>query len=112
MTTIHAGIISPFNAVVNYQQWASALSYASTSPPATQVSKDGLDITYGTSTLHIPKWRSDLLQLYDELKATLAGLLHSQQHTFPSLIPVNDDWSIDTYGYSWMDEAKQHVPNE
>ncbi|KXN86967.1 hypothetical protein AN958_09420 [Leucoagaricus sp. SymC.cos] len=112
MTTIHAGIISPFNAVIHYQQWASALSYASTSPPITRVSKDGLDITYGTSILNVPKWHQGLHQLHIELETALAQFLYRKSFGLSQLTSMEDDWANDNYGYSWMDEAARHITGE
>lgn len=112
LVTLKAGIISPFNAVVHYQQWTSSLAILTISPPVTRVSKDRLDITYGKTTLNVPSWRQGLQQLFLSLEEELKELLYGDTCGLNLPTSLDDNWAEDKYGYSWMDGPLKNRTNE
>jgi len=62
------------NAVIEYQAFASSIAKNMHTPPNTHVSEDGMRITYGITTLEIPKWRNSLQRLADEVTRKLKEL--------------------------------------
>ncbi|KAF8890221.1 hypothetical protein BD779DRAFT_1671550 [Infundibulicybe gibba] len=48
---LRPGILSPYNAVIDYQRFATSLVLSSSSPPVTRVSRDGTLITHADKTL-------------------------------------------------------------
>lgn len=97
------GAICPYNTIIDYQRFISALAYASVGPPRTTVSKDGMSITYGEWTLHIAHWRTGILQLFNELEEEINALCHSIIVTIP--IDVPDNWTETQRGYSWLNNG-------
>ena len=95
------GAMSPMNATIDYQRFASSLAMNAASPPVTRVSECGMFITYGEHTLSIIKWREGLRKLSNEITQELDDLCLNQ--TFGLAVPNNipDDWGNDERGYSW-----------
>lgn len=95
------GAMSPMNATIDYQRFASSLAMNAASPPVTRVSECGMFITYGEHTLSIVKWREGLRKLASEITQELDDLCLNQ--TFDLVIPntIPDDWGNDERGYSW-----------
>ncbi len=112
LTTLRAGIISPYNAVIQYQQWASALAYSTTSPPKTRVSADYMDITYGTATLNIPTWRQGLKDMSEELEKELDELCYGSDYGLQLPDNIEDNWTEEDYGYSWLEKSSSFVSDE
>lgn len=101
MINLRPGAISPMNATINYQRFASSIAMSTASPPATRVSPCGMFIYHRDLTLSVVKWRSGSRTLADELLVLMDDLcLHED---FGLSIPdtTYDDWGNDTRGYSW-----------
>jgi DEAD/DEAH box helicase len=98
---LRPGAMSPMNATIDYQRFATSIAMNASSPPITRVSDDGMYITYGEKTLSITKWRSGLRKLADEVTQELDDLCMSNM--FGLSIPDNifDDWGNEDRGYSW-----------
>jgi hypothetical protein len=106
MKNLQAGIISPFNAIVDYQRFASALVMSQSSPPETRVSADGLAVSYKEHTLHVPQWIKGLHTIQDETKNLIDKLCHGYEISLEIPDDVPDDWTEVTRGYSWIDNGK------
>jgi len=68
------GAMSPMNAIIEYQAFATTIAKNTHTPPNTRVSEDGMRITYGITTLEIPKFRTGLRRLADEVTRELKEL--------------------------------------
>ncbi|KAF8869304.1 hypothetical protein BD779DRAFT_1739474, partial [Infundibulicybe gibba] len=100
---IQPGAISPFNTIVEYQQFASTLAYASNSPPITRVSPDGKLVTYSDKTLSVPLWVNALSRLADQIEQKIRDLFNQEDLEFSIPDKTPDDWNNETRGYSWME---------
>ena len=98
--------MSPMNATVEYQSFASALVKNTSTPPNTRVTKDGMHITYGEKTLSVAKWRCGLQKLLDEVIALLDALCLNDTFGLDLSAEVYDDWGNDHRGYSWTKNGK------
>lgn len=74
LLNLRPGAMSPMNATIDYQCFATSIAMNASSPPNTRVSEDGMHITYGDKTLSIAKWRSGLRKLADEVTKELDEL--------------------------------------
>jgi hypothetical protein len=97
------GALCPYNTIIDYQRFVSAIAYASVGPPCTMVSKDGMAITYGEWTLHIPQWRMGIAKLFGEVEAEIDALCGLLTPDIPSDVP--DNWTEMLRGYSWLDNG-------
>ncbi|KAF8054082.1 hypothetical protein FPV67DRAFT_1442194, partial [Lyophyllum atratum] len=100
---IAAGVSSPYNAVIDYQRFASALAMNTDQAPATRVSEDGETIVYKSTTLEITPWRLGMRAGFEQLEVLLSeiGLGDPRfTHTIPQNTP--DDWTNTDRGYSWL----------
>jgi hypothetical protein len=111
-TTLRAGIISPYNTVIQYQQWISSLTFATAAPPRTIVSNDGLNITYGNVTLNVPVWRGGLALMHKELELELEELCYGSSYGLSLPEIIEDNWSEDKYGYSWLDKETSYLEDK
>jgi hypothetical protein len=102
---IKTGGLHPFNTIVEYQRFASALSYANASPPTTTLSPDARTVTYKDKTLHLDDWVIGLRRAYDDSIALVKHLCRNKD--FSPNIPVElvDDMSEASYGYSWVESV-------
>ncbi|KAJ3485759.1 hypothetical protein NLJ89_g11871 [Agrocybe chaxingu] len=105
LPNLRPGALSPYNACVDYQRFASALALNANTPPTTRVSEDGYHISFREHTLHVPTWRQGMARLEQEVAAELDTLCYGGD--FGLSIPDNvpDDWTNETRGYSWLSNA-------
>ena len=103
---IQTGGLHPFNTIVEYKRFATALAITNASPPATTLSADAKIVTYKEKTLHLDDWILGMRRAYNE-SMSLVGLL-CRSKSFPLDLPNDlvDDMSNSTYGYSWLDSVK------
>jgi hypothetical protein len=99
-------LLSPFNAVDEYQRFASALAYSTNTPPNTRVTDDGMTITYREHTLRITPWRAALAKLSERVTQALDDLCYHQDFGLHVPDNVPDDWTNTHRSYSWMDNAE------
>jgi hypothetical protein len=93
--------MSPMNATIQYQQFASSIAMNTHTPPNTRVSEDGMYITYNDKTLSISKWRSGLRRLADEVTKELDDLCLNDMFGLHISDDIFDDWGNEDRGYSW-----------
>lgn len=99
------GLSSPYNNCIDYQRFASALALNTTTAPTTRVSPDNDRITYLGKTFSIKAWRSGLIKLANEITQELDALCLNQQHLLAKSIQVEDNWSNESRGYSWINQG-------
>ena len=100
---LKVGIASPYNTVIDYQRFESSLVFAANFAPTTQVSDDGMAVSYQGKTLHIPQWHIKLQTLCNGLEEDLAKLCGTGED-MSIQIPADalDNWTDSTRGYSWL----------
>ncbi len=95
------GAMSPMNAIIEYQAFASSIAKNMHTPPNTHVSEDGMRITYGITTLEIPKFRTGLRRLADEVTRELKELCLDRDFGLDLTKDTFDDWDNNDRGYGW-----------
>ncbi|KAF9521438.1 hypothetical protein CPB83DRAFT_900727 [Crepidotus variabilis] len=103
---LHPTVDSPYNAVADYQLFATTLVYNGGAPPTTRVSKDGMHISYREVSLSIENWRGGIKRLGEELTVELDQLLYHKDFGLKIPDDVSDDWSSTKRGDSWTKNAK------
>jgi DEAD/DEAH box helicase len=106
MQNLSPGVLSPYNLVVDYQRFASSLSYANTRPPTATVNEDGTIVTYKDKTMEVEHWITGLRKLFSDVKEDVANLCHNNciAVNIPDIIP--DDMTERTRGYGWLNNGK------
>lgn len=99
------GLTSPYNNCMDYQRFASALALNTNTAPTTRVNPDNDRITYMGKTFSVRSWRDGLNKLANEITQDLAILCADQEHLMSKPIHVEDDWSNESRGYSWVNQA-------
>ncbi|KAF8057950.1 hypothetical protein FPV67DRAFT_1429157, partial [Lyophyllum atratum] len=97
------GVPSPYNAVIDYQRFASTLAMNTAQAPATRVSEDGETIVYKGTTLEVTPWRLGMRASFERLEGLLSEISLDDPrftHTIPENTP--DDWTNSDRGYSWL----------
>jgi len=99
------GILCPFNAIIDYQRYASALAFSEARPQGASVSPNGSHVTYKDCTLEVSRWLIGLRTLFNDTKAMIQEFCRDQ--TLDIKIPaiVADNMSNNTRGYSWLDNG-------
>ena len=90
---------------MDYQRFASALALNTTTAPTTMVSADNDRISYLGKTFSIKAWRNGLIKLANEITQDLATLCLEQENLMNKFIQVEDDWSNESRGYSWVHQG-------
>lgn len=105
MKNLQAGVTCPYNSIVEYQRYASAIVLSSTTPPTIRLNADATKISYKEYTLDVQHWISGLHAIYQKIKDDMRTLL--QGHNIPLDIPENipDDWTVTTRKYSWLNNG-------
>lgn len=99
------GTHSPFNSIIDYQRYASALAFSEARPPTTTISSDGSRVTYRDSTLEVPKWLSGLRKLFNDTKRMISEFCGNQILDIKIPDNVQDDMTECKRGYSWLDNG-------
>ncbi|KJA17084.1 hypothetical protein HYPSUDRAFT_146917, partial [Hypholoma sublateritium FD-334 SS-4] len=105
MSNLQPGANSPYNSCMDYQRFASAVAMNSHTAPTTRVNADNDRITYQGKVFSIKAWRSGLQQLASEIKQELAALTLGQDQLIQKPGQIEDDWSNETRGYSWVNQG-------
>ena len=98
---LRPGTISPMNATINYQRFATSIAMSTGSPPATRVSECGMFIYHNEHTLGVAKWRNGARTLADELTMLMDDICLGEDFGLSVPHTIFDDWGDDTRGYSW-----------
>ncbi|PPR05282.1 hypothetical protein CVT26_011477 [Gymnopilus dilepis] len=101
MQNMAPGLLTPYNACIDYNRFVSALAMNTNPAPNTRVSKDGMFITYGEHTLGIAKWRAGLQAVSEEISNMLKKLCIGQEDTVNIPADLEDNWRDESRGYSW-----------
>ena len=111
LLNLRPGANSPYNSCMDYQRFASAIALNSQSAPTTCVHEDNDRITYLGKTFSIKAWRTGLQRLATEIEQELTALTLGQDKLLQKSVQVEDDWSDETRGYSWVHQG-QFVNNK
>lgn len=95
---------------MEYQRFASALSYANASPPTTTLSSDAKTVTYKDKTLHLDDWVTGLRRAYNDSIALIKHLCRNKDFSLDIPAELIDDMSESSYGYSWVDSVTSIEP--
>ena len=106
LQNLKAGLMCPFNSIVDYQRFASSLVMADTTPPTICVSEDGTKISHKELTLDVPHWISGLQKLYEETKNDIHTLCRHQDISIDIPDNIPDDWAVTTRKYSWLNNGE------
>ena len=98
-------LLSPFNAIDEYQRFASALVYRSSAPPNTRTHDEGMKITFKEHTLDVRLWRKALAGLADRVAKNLDELCYHEDFGMKVPEKVPDDWTNFNRSYGWVDNA-------
>ncbi|KAF4615790.1 hypothetical protein D9613_012355 [Agrocybe pediades] len=94
-----------YNACCEHSRFISALAYGSTRPPTTIISIDEQSVTHQGKKLRMSNLREGLQRLQKELFAEILDLTLGFENKIIEPQNLQDDWSNDEYGYTWL---KQH----
>src|SRR3984957_1795247 len=72
------GILCPFNAIIDYQRYASALAFSEARPQGASVSPNGSHVTYKDCTLEVSRWLIGLRALFNDTKAMIQEFCRDQ----------------------------------
>jgi hypothetical protein len=105
MKNLQAGVLCPFNAIIDYQQFASSLVISQSNPPTTRVSEDGATISYKEHTCNISHWISGLHKVHNLAKDAIDQVCQGNftEVKIPAGLP--DDWTVRTRKYSWLNNG-------
>ena len=103
-------LLTPYNAIDEYQRFASALAYSTNTPPNTRIHEDGMKITYKEHTLDVKLWRAALAGLADRIARNLDELCYHEDFGLKIPEKVPDDWSNSHRSYGWTGNA-EFVPD-
>ena len=103
---IKTGGLHPFNTIVEYQRFASALAYANASPPTTTLSSDAKIVTYKDKTMHLDNWILGMRRAYNDSVLLVQHLCRKKEFVLDLPGDLVDNMSDDSYGYSWVDSVK------
>jgi len=98
---LRPGALSPMNATINYQRFASSIAMSTGSPPVTRVSECGMFIHHKELSLSVVRWRIGLRTLADEVTVLMDDLCLNQDFGLSVPHTTYDDWGNDIRGYSW-----------
>lgn len=100
---IKTGGLHPFNTLIEYQRFASALSYANPNPPTTTLSADAKTVTYKDKTIHLDDWILGMRQAYNDSMSLVQNLCGRKDFSIDLPQDFVDNMSDASYGYSWLD---------
>lgn len=99
------GTLSPFNTLLEYQQFISALAYSDAPPPTTTLSPDAKCVSYKDKTMHLDNWTLGMRQAFNDATALAKDLCGGLEFDINIPNDLVDDMSNTTYGYSWINMA-------
>jgi hypothetical protein len=102
---LHAGVLHPFNTIIEYQRFASSIMKTTGSPPTTTLSRDALIVTYKDKTMVLENWITGMRRMYDDAQLILIDLCGGEECVIDFPDTLIDDMSNTTYGYSWISKA-------
>ncbi|KAF4617471.1 hypothetical protein D9613_006448 [Agrocybe pediades] len=94
-----------YNACCEHSRFISALAYGSTRPPTTMISVDEQSVTHQGKKLRMSDLREGLQRLQEDLFTEILDLTLGFEKKIIDPQDLQDDWSNDEYGYTWL---KQH----
>ena len=102
---IKTGGLHPFNTLVEYQRFASALAFSNASPPTTTLSSDARAVTYKDKTLLLDDWVQGLRKAYTDSISLVQHLCRNKDFFLDLPNDFTDNMSDASYGYSWVDSV-------
>ncbi|KAG6875527.1 hypothetical protein C0992_003478, partial [Termitomyces sp. T32_za158] len=103
LQNLKPGSFTPFNVLLEYQRFVSALVFNQSAAPSTDISPDASRVSYRDKTLVLSNWKIGLRRMYDECVSIITELCGG---TVPTIhIPEDfiDDMSNMAYGFSWVE---------
>jgi len=100
------GGLHPFNALLEYQRFASFIVYSEGKPPSTTLSSNAKHVSYKDKTMSLENWVAGMRNTYNKAIQYLDKLSHGANLQLNIPKNLSDDMSNSVYGYSWLDSQQ------
>ncbi|KAG6848431.1 hypothetical protein H0H93_000226 [Arthromyces matolae] len=109
MQNLKPGSFTPFNVVVEYQRFTSALALGQSHAPSTDLSPDATQVSYRDKTMDVATWKLGMRAMYNDCASLVDDLLADCPANLTLPNSLVDDMANNNFGYSWLETAAQHI---